>query len=104
MNISEIKKNIKSAWHEWDVIKRTEKHHCFFSAAEERDALKNRLEDIRGEIEDYFNVCPGTKKECLTLLRRILNISEKLKLSYVCPAAYDQSINIFETMKNIDRR
>ena len=59
------------------------------------------LESIRIAIDEYFGAFPQKRKRCIALLKRILDISENLKSTYLFPAQYDESLCIFDTMKMI---
>ncbi len=98
--IENIKKKIDSLEIMWQKIK----DKPLSSVTAMQDSLAKGLECVRASIERYFRMNPHEKKQCKALLGSLLEISENLKLSYLCPAAYTGSFDIFDTIKEIDKR
>ncbi len=104
MNKKEIKSEIISLGQEWLEIKQIAEKQSFLSVGKLQDSLINHLESVRASIEEYFNKFPHTRELCKDWLRKILDISEELKINYVLPATYEESFTIFETLKMVEKK
>ena len=98
--IENIKKRINSLENMWLKIK----GKPLSSVTAKQDSLARGLERVRASIERYFRMNSHEKKQCKALLGSLLEISENLKLSYLCPAAYTGSFDIFDTIKEMDKK
>jgi len=98
--IENIKKKINSLEMKWLKIK----DRPFPLVAAKQDSLVKGLERVRVSIERYFRKNPHEKKQCEVLLGSLLEISENLRSSYLCSAAYTESFDIFDTIKEMDKR
>ena len=98
--IENIKKKINSLEMKWLKIK----DRPLSSVTAKQDSLAKGLERVRASIERYFRMNPREKKQCEALLGSLLEISENLKSSYLCPAAYTGSFDIFDTIKEMDKK
>ena len=98
--IENIRRKIKSLEMKWLKIK----DRPLSLVTAKQDSLAKGLERVRASIERYFRMNPHEKKQCKALLGSLLEISENLKSSYLCPAAYTESFDIFDTIKDMDKR
>jgi hypothetical protein len=103
-SIVEIMGDIESLKWEWDDIKQQAKTQSFISLGAMQDSLKKHLESARVSVEEYFLRTPSAKARCKKLLYKMLDVSENLKFSYLCPADYEESIDILGTIKMMDKR
>lgn len=104
MKAKEIKLELERLGQEWNELEQTAKNQSFLSLGAMQDSLMNHLESVRASIEEYFNKVPLSRERCKAWLNKLLDVSEKLKFSYVAPATYEESSTIFDTIKMVDKR
>ena len=107
--IAKIRKEIRDAKEELENLKRFVRSHpsldySFLFVSPRQDRLKERLQSISSLIGEYFRENPSKRRSCKNLLGKVFEISEDLKLFYITPAAYDLSLDIFDTMKMLNKR
>ncbi len=104
LKLKEIKLKVQLAQKRWSEIERGTVENSHSSDKENiairKEKLKNLLEDIRVNIEDFlaYSHCHVLVKVCKDFLEKILDISEKLRISYVSPG-YVESYYIFDTLR-----
>ena len=74
------------------------------SAGKKQDSLASYLESIRVSVQVLFSDCPSMGKTCVSLLDRLLEVSDGLKRTYLIPAYYTTSFDIFDTIRMIEKR
>ena len=101
---AQIKRDIESLRQEWNGIEQKAKMQSFLSLGKMQDSLVNHLESARNSIEEYFYKYPHTREKCKFWLTKLLKISENLKYTYVVPGMYEESFEIFDTIKMVDKK
>ncbi len=108
LKLKEIKKKIQFAQQKWIEIEGEIAQNSLppFKAniSNNKEKLKNLLEEIRVNIEDLLNYshCRALVKVCKVFLEKILVISENLRSSYISPG-YVESYYIYDTLRLTDR-
>ena len=102
--ITKIRKEIRAVDRELENLKRITRDQSSLFILPSPDKLRQRLESICSLIEEYFRENPSKRRRCNKLLDKVFNISESLKLFYIIPAAYEVSLNIFDTMKIVNKK
>lgn len=104
LKLKEIKLKVQLAQKRWSEIECGTVENSLSSDKESiairKEKLKNLLEDIRVNIEDFlaYSHCHILVRVCKDFLEKILTISEKLRVSYVSPG-YVESYYIFDTLR-----
>ena len=103
--LKEIKQMIDSAQQEWSEISDLDSLYplSWANVCEQKEKLKDLLEDIRENIEDRLSCshCRFLVNVCKKFLEKILKISEGLRASYAFPG-YVESYYILDTLRLID--
>ena len=102
--IESIKKDIADAWQELKSIKLNMEKNWLFSETKNQQELMNKIGNICDESYGCFmQSCNSMWGDCLSLLEDVLTVSEGLKSTYVCPAEYNMSNEIFDIMKEVEK-
>jgi len=91
---------IDSAQHEWSEISDLDPMSSLSLISDQKEKLKELLEDIRQKTEGLITDFPNA---CKDFLERIMGISESLRVSYAFPG-YSESYYILDTLRFIDAR
>ena len=103
-DVVRIEKRIDKAGRKLSCIEKIVEDKRFLSAGKKQDSLTSYLESIRVSVQVLFSGYPSMGKTCVSLLNRLLEVSDGLKHTYLFPAYYTVSFDIFDTIRRIEKR